>query len=106
MKSPAVYGEMAERLKTPVLKTGAGKTCRGFESHSLRHVPVMLRDKGLSRQTNRRKGGSLMKDPEEYHMVDEDELIQNDSPGFPMDEPHRVYNHSPLSLPWYPSGFT
>lgn len=47
-----------------------------------------------------------MKDPEEYHMVDEDELIQNDSPGFPMDEPHRVYNHSPLSLPWYPSGFT
>ena len=31
------YGEMSERFKEPVLKTGDGATHRGFESHSLRH---------------------------------------------------------------------
>ena len=30
-------GEMSERFKEPVLKTGDGATHRGFESHSLRH---------------------------------------------------------------------
>ena len=29
-------GEMSERFKEPVLKTGDGATHRGFESHSLR----------------------------------------------------------------------
>ena len=31
-------GEMSERFKEPVLKTGDGATHRGFESHSLRHL--------------------------------------------------------------------
>ena len=31
------HGEMSERFKEPVLKTGDGATHRGFESHSLRH---------------------------------------------------------------------
>ena len=31
-------GEMSERFKEPVLKTGDAATHRGFESHSLRHV--------------------------------------------------------------------
>ena len=30
------HGEMSERFKEPVLKTGDGATHRGFESHSLR----------------------------------------------------------------------
>ena len=30
-------GEMSERFKEPVLKTGDAATHRGFESHSLRH---------------------------------------------------------------------
>ena len=30
------YGEVSERFKEPVLKTGDGATHRGFESHSLR----------------------------------------------------------------------
>ena len=29
---------MSERFMEPVLKTGDRATCRGFESHSLRHV--------------------------------------------------------------------
>ena len=33
----SVFGEMSERFKEPVLKTGDGATHRGFESHSLRH---------------------------------------------------------------------
>ena len=33
----SVSGEMSERFKEPVLKTGDGATHRGFESHSLRH---------------------------------------------------------------------
>ena len=32
----SVFGEMSERFKEPVLKTGDGATHRGFESHSLR----------------------------------------------------------------------
>ena len=32
-------GEMSERFKEPVLKTGDGATHRGFESHSLRQTP-------------------------------------------------------------------
>ena len=31
------FGEMSERFKEPVLKTGDTAMCRGFESHSLRH---------------------------------------------------------------------
>ena len=31
------HGEMSERFKEPVLKTGDGAAHRGFESHSLRH---------------------------------------------------------------------
>ena len=31
-------GEMSERFKEPVLKTGDGSAHRGFESHSLRQV--------------------------------------------------------------------
>ena len=31
------FGEMSERFKEPVLKTGDPATGRGFESHSLRH---------------------------------------------------------------------
>ena len=34
----SVFGEMSERFKEPVLKTGDGATHRGFESHSLRHL--------------------------------------------------------------------
>ena len=37
------YGEMSERFKEPVLKTGDGATHRGFESHSLRQrITVIL----------------------------------------------------------------
>ena len=32
------YGEMSERFKEPVLKTGDTAMCRGFESHSLRQL--------------------------------------------------------------------
>ena len=32
------YGEMSERFKEPVLKTGDPATGRGFESHSLRQI--------------------------------------------------------------------
>ena len=32
------FGEMSERFKEPVLKTGDPATGRGFESHSLRHI--------------------------------------------------------------------
>ena len=35
-------GEMSERFKEPVLKTGDGATHRGFESHSLRHIKKAL----------------------------------------------------------------
>ena len=35
-------GEMSERFKEPVLKTGDGATNRGFESHSLRHIKKAL----------------------------------------------------------------
>ena len=31
------FGEMSERFKEPVLKTGDAAMRRGFESHSLRH---------------------------------------------------------------------
>ena len=31
---------MTEWLKVPVLKTGVGTPYRGFESHSLRHIPL------------------------------------------------------------------
>ena len=33
----SLLGEMSERLKEPVLKTGDAFRVRGFESHSLRH---------------------------------------------------------------------
>ena len=36
MVSFTPHGEMSERFKEPVLKTGDGVTHRGFESHSLR----------------------------------------------------------------------
>ena len=36
MISFSSHGEMSERFKEPVLKTGDGATHRGFESHSLR----------------------------------------------------------------------
>ena len=36
MVSFSSHGEMSERFKEPVLKTGDGVTHRGFESHSLR----------------------------------------------------------------------
>ena len=43
MISFSTHGEMSERFKEPVLKTGDGATHRGFESHSLRHkVPPQL----------------------------------------------------------------
>ena len=32
-----LHGEMAERLKAPVLKTGKGAALSWFESQSLRH---------------------------------------------------------------------
>ena len=35
-------GEMSERFKEPVLKTGDGATHRGFESHSLRQIKKAL----------------------------------------------------------------
>ena len=35
-------GEMSERFKEPVLKTGDGATHRGFESHSLRQKERQL----------------------------------------------------------------
>ncbi len=35
---PHKFGEMSERFKEPVLKTGDPATGRGFESHSLRHL--------------------------------------------------------------------
>ena len=39
------FGEMSERFKEPVLKTGDPATGRGFESHSLRHfLSVQLND--------------------------------------------------------------
>ena len=38
----SVFGEMSERFKEPVLKTGDGATHRGFESHSLRHAEKAL----------------------------------------------------------------
>ncbi len=31
---------MSERFKEPVLKTGDTAMCRGFESHSLRHISL------------------------------------------------------------------
>ena len=34
------FGEMSERFKEPVLKTGDPATGRGFESHSLRHFSL------------------------------------------------------------------
>ncbi len=38
----AIYGEMSEWLKEPVLKTGNGSAVRGFESRSLlQFVPVL-----------------------------------------------------------------
>ena len=38
MISFSTHGEMSERFKEPVLKTGDGATHRGFESHSLRQI--------------------------------------------------------------------
>ena len=38
MISFSTHGEMSERFKEPVLKTGDGATHRGFESHSLRQT--------------------------------------------------------------------
>ena len=38
MVSFSTHGEMSERFKEPVLKTGDGATHRGFESHSLRQI--------------------------------------------------------------------
>ena len=32
------FGEMSERFKEPVLKTGDAAMRRGFESHSLRQI--------------------------------------------------------------------
>ena len=40
-------GEMSERFKEPVLKTGDGATHRGFESHSLRHNTAQCVCSGL-----------------------------------------------------------
>ena len=40
MVSFSPYGEMSERFKEPVLKTGDGATHRGFESHSLRQITI------------------------------------------------------------------
>ena len=34
-------GEMSERFKEPVLKTGDAATHRGFESHSLRQISTI-----------------------------------------------------------------
>ena len=38
-----MYGELSERFKEPVLKTGDGATHREFESHTLRHELPILR---------------------------------------------------------------
>ena len=37
-----LHGEMSERFKEPVLKTGDAETHRGFESHSLRHMSAVI----------------------------------------------------------------
>ena len=36
------YGEMSERFKEPVLKTGESETAQGFESLSLRHLQTYV----------------------------------------------------------------
>ena len=36
----SVFGEMSERFKEPVLKTGDAAMRRGFESHSLRQISI------------------------------------------------------------------
>jgi hypothetical protein len=45
-------GEMAERFKAPVLKTGDAERHRGFESLSLRHLPYT----GLEKYPSGRRG--------------------------------------------------
>ena len=42
------FGEMSERFKEPVLKTGDAATHRGFESHSLRQIerPLLTQLRG------------------------------------------------------------
>ena len=63
----SVFGEMSERFKEPVLKTGDGATHRGFESHSLRQqksAPIRGRffvneEAGFERATQAQPGEKL-----------------------------------------------
>ena len=42
------YGELSERFKEPVLKTGDGETHREFESHTLRQEMPSPEGEGIS----------------------------------------------------------
>ena len=51
------FGEMSERFKEPVLKTGDAAMRRGFESHSLRHsFPIFQGYTGLRKYPSGRRG--------------------------------------------------
>ena len=54
-----VYGEMAEWLKAPVLKTGDVERHRGFESLSLREFYICHR---LWRSTQEAEGAPLLRE--------------------------------------------
>ena len=43
-----IYGELSERFKEPVLKTGDGETHREFESHTLRQKETTMLARELS----------------------------------------------------------
>ena len=60
-------GEMSERFKEPVLKTGDAATHRGFESHSLRQIerPLLTQLRwGLFAYTNIRNNLRLTEFPD------------------------------------------
>ena len=48
----AHFGEMSERFKEPVLKTGDGATHRGFKSHSLRQHTLEVYTQSISHHIN------------------------------------------------------
>ena len=57
------FGEMSERFKEPVLKTGDPATGRGFESHSLRHfISFRHRKKQIRSGTQEAEGAPLLRE--------------------------------------------
>ena len=56
------FGEMSERFKEPVLKTGDPATGRGFESHSLRHFNLSNIRCSIRSGTQEAEGAPLLRE--------------------------------------------